>query len=96
MQDPLHFEFEQSTTRLLCIFCSFVFVFVGMSNIVRIPILRGKIQQTRFDLSLGTLCGLWNTTFLHHCAENDPLVVPLCSCVATWSKIQGAPCSVSL
>jgi len=55
----------------------------------RIPILRGKIQQTRFDLSLGTLCGLWNTTFLHHCAENDPSVVPLCSCVATWSKIQG-------
>ena len=73
------------------VLCSFVFVFLGTSNIVRIPILRGKIQQTRFDLSLGTLCGLWNTTFLHHCAENDPLVVPLCSCVATWSKTQGAP-----
>ena len=55
----------------------------------RIPLLRGKIHGLRFDLSLGTMCGLWNTAFLRECVQQDPRVLALCSCVSFWSKVSG-------
>ena len=55
----------------------------------RIPILRGKLGPTQFDLSLGTLCGLWNTRFLQYCAQNHPSggsSLQLCSIVEQDSR----------
>ncbi|CAK8999574.1 unnamed protein product [Durusdinium trenchii] len=61
----------------------------GIPN-ARIPIVRGKIHGIRFDLSLGTTCGLWNTAFLRECLKDDPgRVMALCSCVSSWSKMRG-------
>ncbi|CAJ1455316.1 unnamed protein product [Effrenium voratum] len=57
--------------------------------LARIPLLRGLMHGARFDLSLGTRCGLWNTAFLQQCVQREARMVGLCSCVSAWSKAQG-------
>eukprot|EP00971_Amphidinium_carterae_P240111 4767017-Amphidinium_carterae.2 len=46
----------------------------------RVPIIRGQVAGLQFDLSVGSPCGLWNTSFLRSCVQSRPeLVLPLCS-----------------
>jgi len=56
----------------------------------RIPLLRGQCSSLRFDLTVGTYCGLWNTSLLRRYAMQDPgRVLPLCIIVSMWSKRRG-------
>lgn len=56
----------------------------------RIPLVRGSLQGVKFDLSVGTLCGLWNTRLLRSLATARPdIVIPLCVVIGAWSKLRG-------
>eukprot|EP00927_Polykrikos_kofoidii_P034056 TRINITY_DN2888_c0_g1_i1.p1 TRINITY_DN2888_c0_g1~~TRINITY_DN2888_c0_g1_i1.p1 ORF type:complete len:878 (+),score=167.16 TRINITY_DN2888_c0_g1_i1:146-2779(+) len=56
----------------------------------RVPLVRGSFGGFRFDLSVGPLCGLWNTSLLRRFAAREPdVVIPLCVVAAAWSKAAG-------